>query len=213
MSSHANADSHLQSLLRYFAQASGTALMPITHADPRINRLMHSGAFPARSLRPAAVLIPIVHHEGRYAVVLTQRTEQLSSHPGQVSFPGGRCDATDESVIHTALRESEEEIGLPPSAVTVLGTLGNLLMPSGYCVTPIVGLVADDTPLAASPREVAHIFRVPLQQALNVSSFERLHVTTPEGERELLQMHYDGYRIWGATATILYHLAQQIATA
>jgi 8-oxo-dGTP pyrophosphatase MutT (NUDIX family) len=211
MSARENADSHLQSLLRYFAQDTGTALTPIPHADPRIDRLMHSSAFPEGSLRPAAVLIPIVHHEGRHAVVLTQRTEQLSSHPGQVSFPGGRCEAADESIIHTALRESEEEIGLPPSAVTVLGTLGNLLLPSGYCVTPIVGLIADDTPLAPSPREVAHIFHVPLQLALNVSSFERLLVATEQGERELLQMHYDGYRIWGATATILYHLAQKIA--
>jgi len=213
MSKRENADSHLQSLLRYFAQGTRTALSPIAHTDPQINRLMLSNAFPEGSLRPAAVLIPIVHHEGRYAVVLTQRTEQLSSHPGQVSFPGGRCDAADASTIHTALRESEEEIGLPPSAVTVLGTLGELRMPSGYCVTPIVGLIADDTPLSPSPREVAHIFRVPLQLALNVSSFERVRVTTAEGERELLQMHYDGYRIWGATATILYHLAQEIATA
>ncbi len=213
MSLHATTpDTPLQSLLRYFA-GTRTALTPIPHTDPRINRLMHSSAFPEGSLRPAAVLIPIVHHEGRYAVVLTQRTEQLSSHPGQVSFPGGRCDAADESLIHTALRESEEEIGLPPAAVTVLGTLGNLLMPSGYCVTPIVGLIADDTPLSPSPGEVAHIFRVPLQLALNVSSFERVRVSTAHGERELLQMHYDGYRIWGATATILYHLAQEIAGA
>ncbi len=211
MSLRENADSPLQSLLRYFAQGTGTALKPIPHADPRIDRLMHSDAFPAGSLRPAAVLIPIVHHEGRYAVVLTQRTEQLSSHPGQVSFPGGRRDAVDESSIHTALRESQEEIGLPPCAVTVLGSLGDLLMSSGYCVTPIVGLIADDTPLSPSPHEVAHLFRVPLQLALNVSSFERVQVSTPEGDRELLQMHYDGYRIWGATATILYHLAQEIA--
>ncbi len=211
MSARENADFQLQSLMRYFAQDTGTALTPIPHTDPHIDRLMHSSAFPEGSLRPAAVLIPIVHHEGRYAVVLTQRTEQLSSHPGQVSFPGGRCDAADASAIHTALRESEEEIGLPPSAVTVLGRLGELRMPSGYCVTPIVGLIADDTPLSPSPREVAHIFRVPLQLALNVSSFERVRVPTQEGERELLQMHYDGYRIWGATATILYHLAQQIA--
>jgi 8-oxo-dGTP pyrophosphatase MutT (NUDIX family) len=213
MSLQANTDSPLHSLLRYFAQGTRTALTPIAHTDPQINRLMRSSAFPEGSLRAAAVLIPIVHHEGRYAVVLTQRTEQLSSHPGQVSFPGGRCDAEDASLIHTALRESEEEIGLPPSAVTVLGTLGNLLMPSGYCVTPIVGLIADDTPLSPSPREVAHIFRVPLQLALNVGSFERVRVSTAQGERELLQMHYDGYRIWGATATILYHLAQEIAGA
>lgn len=213
MTSRIPDDSHLQCLLRYFAQGTRTALAPIQHPDQSINRLVHSAELPAINFRAAAVLIPIVHHEGRYAVVLTQRTEHLSSHPGQVSFPGGRTDEGDQSPIHTALRESEEEIGLPPHAVTVLGALGNLLMPSGYCVTPIVGLIADDTPLTPSPREVANIFHVPLQLALNVSSFERVRVQVAEGERELLEMHYDGYRIWGATAAILYHLAQEIAAS
>jgi len=204
-------DSHLQCLLRYFAQGTRAALAPIQHPDQTINRLVNSPSLPAGSFRAAAVLIPIVHHEGRYAVVLTQRTEHLSSHPGQVSFPGGRTDEGDASSVHTALRESEEEIGLPPHTVTVLGALGQLLMPSGYCVTPIVGLIADDTPLTPSPGEVAHIFHVPLQLALNVSSFERVRVQVDEDEREFLEMHYDGYRIWGATAAILYHLAQEIA--
>lgn len=211
MNARVSDDTHLQSLLRYFAQGTRTELAPIQHPDQHINRLVHSPDLPAGSFRDAAVLIPIVHHEGRFAVVLTQRTEHLSSHPGQVSFPGGRTDEGDPSPVHTALRESEEEIGLPPSAVTVLGALGTLLMPSGYCVTPIVGLIADDTPLTPSPREVAHIFHVPLLLALNVSSFERVRVRMPEGEREFLEMHYDGYRIWGATASILYHLAQEIA--
>ena len=213
MTSRIPDDSHLQCLLRYFAQGTRTALAPIQHPDQSTNRRVLSTELPAINFREAAVLIPIVHHEGRYAVVLTQRTEHLSSHPGQVSFSGGRTDEGDHSPIHTALRESEEEIGLPPLAVTVLGALGNLLMPSGYCVTPIVGLIADDTPLTPSPREVAHIFHVPLQLALNVSSFERVRVQVPEGEREWLEMHYDGYRIWGATAAILYHLAQEIAAA
>jgi len=211
MTSRTPDESHLQCLLRYFAQDTSTALAPIQHLDQRIHQLVHSDARSDDCFRPAAVLIPIVHHEGRYAVVLTQRTEHLSSHPGQVSFPGGRTDAGDRTPVHTALRESEEEIGLPPHAVTVLGALGNLLMPSGYCVTPIVGLIADDTPLTPSPREVAHIFHVPLQLALNVSSFERVRMQVPDGEREILEMHYDGYRIWGATAAILYHLAQEIA--
>lgn len=213
MSPHIPDDSHLQCLLRYFAQGTRTALAPIQHPDQTINRLVNSTSPPAGNFRAAAVLIPIVHHEGRYAVVLTQRTEHLSSHPGQVSFPGGRTDEGDQSSVHTALRESEEEIGLPPHAVTVLGALGQLLMPSGYCVTPIVGLVADDTPLTPSPREVAHIFHVPLQLALNVSSFERVRVEMEGDAREFLEMHYDGYRIWGATAAILYHLAQEIVTA
>lgn len=213
MSPHIPDDSHLQCLLRYFAQGTRTALAPIQHPDQTINRLVNSTSLPAGNFRAAAVLIPIVHHEGRYAVVLTQRTEHLSSHPGQVSFPGGRTDEGDQSSVHTALRESEEEIGLPPHAVTVLGALGQLLMPSGYCVTPIVGLVADDTPLTPSPREVAHIFHVPLQLALNVSSFERVRVEMEGDAREFLEMHYDGYRIWGATAAILYHLAQEIVTA
>lgn len=195
----------LRKLLHYFEQQP-LPRKAILHPDQDINRLIHSAELPSANFRNAAVLIPI--REG--SVILTLRTEHLSSHPGQVSFPGGTTDASDVDAIATALRESEEEIGVRAEAVQVIGQLGNLLMPSGYCVTPVVGVLAAGTRLTPSPREVEHIFGVPISIALNCASYQRTRVMLQDTEREVLEFHHEGYRIWGATATILYHLALEL---
>ncbi len=200
----------LQALLRYFEQ-SPSAHSPILHPDQSINRLINSPELPEENFRHAAVLIPVACGESGSSVIFTLRTEHLSSHAGQVSFPGGTREDGDISLEHTALRESEEEIGLRPEAVRVIGRLGNLLMPSGYCVTPVVGLFAADTPLIPSPREVAEIFAVPTAIALNPASYLRSSMLYGDLEREVLEFHHDGYRIWGATATMLHHLAMELS--
>lgn len=205
-------DPMLQRMLRFFKQTQAFERRPIQHPDQTINRLVTSTELPATSFRRAAVLIPVITDLDEAAIVLTLRTQHLSSHPGQVAFPGGTEDPGDAGPVHTALRESEEEIGLPADAVRVIGRLGELLMPSGYCVTPIVGLLSARTPLVASPREVEHIFRVPLRLALNPTQYQRCRVTYQETEREILEMHFESYRIWGATAAILHHLACEIHT-
>ncbi len=208
-------DPLLQRLLRYFAQQSlqQQSQTPIPHPDQSINRLINSPELPESSFRHAAVLIPIACAENGCSVIFTLRTEHLSSHAGQVSFPGGTQDSDDESIEHTALRECEEEIGLRAESVRVIGRLGNLLMPSGYCVTPVVGLFAAGTPLTPSPQEVAEIFAVPTAIALNPASYQRSSMLYRELEREVLEFHHDGYRIWGATATILHHLACELAAS
>ncbi len=193
-------------ILRYFAQPSNSQLTPILHPDRFINRLHEATELPGKNFRSAAVLIPVIND----SIVLTVRTEHLSSHPGQVSFPGGTTDPGDVNSIHTALRESEEEIGLQPNQVQILGVLGNLLMPSGYCVTPVVGMLAPETKLTPSPLEVADIFQVPLNLVLNSDSYQRVWVDYQNSRRETLEMHHEGYRIWGATAAILYHLANEL---
>ncbi len=209
------ADPLLQKLLRYFAQQSlqQQSHPPILHPDQSINRLINSPELPESSFRHAAVLIPIACAENGSSVIFTLRTEHLSSHAGQVSFPGGTQDSDDESIEHTALRECEEEIGLRAESVRVIGRLGNLLMPSGYCVTPVVGLFAAGTPLTPSPQEVAEIFAVPTAIALNPASYQRSSMLYRALEREVLEFHHDGYRIWGATATILHHLARELAAS
>jgi 8-oxo-dGTP pyrophosphatase MutT (NUDIX family) len=210
-------DPLLQRLLRYFAQQSlqlqshQQSPPPILHPDRSINRLINSPELPESSFRHAAVLIPIACGENGNSIIFTLRTEHLSSHAGQVSFPGGTQDSDDDSIEHTALRECEEEIGLRSESVRIIGRLGNLLMPSGYCVTPVVGLFAAGTPLTPSPREVAEIFAVPAQIALNPASYQRSSMLYRDMEREVLELHHDGYRIWGATATILHHLACELA--
>lgn len=209
------ADPLLQRLLRYFAQQSlqQQSHPPILHPDQSINRLINSPELPESSFRHAAVLIPVACGENGSSVIFTLRTEHLSSHAGQVSFPGGTQDSDDDSIEHTALRECEEEIGLRAESVQIIGRLGNLLMPSGYCVTPVVGLFAAGTPLTPSPQEVAEIFAVPTAIALNPASYQRSSMLYRDMEREVLEFHHDGYRIWGATATILHHLARELAAS
>jgi 8-oxo-dGTP pyrophosphatase MutT (NUDIX family) len=210
MNTSKNLDPLLSKLLHYCKQTRAYERRPIQHPDQTINRLVNSKELPEKSFRKAAVLIPIFYDLDASAVVLTLRTEHLSSHPGQVAFPGGKEDPGDAGPVHTALRESQEEIGLPADAVRVIGRLGQLLMPSGYCVTPIIGLLSVTTPLVACPIEVAHIFSLPLSLALDPQAYTRSKIMVQDSERETLELQHEGYRIWGATAAILHHLACEL---
>jgi 8-oxo-dGTP pyrophosphatase MutT (NUDIX family) len=166
-------------------------------------------ALPGRAERPptaASVLIPLVPREGGLTLLLTQRTAHLTDHAGQISFPGGRAEDYDSSVIDTALRESEEEIGLARRHVDILGTLPKYLTGTGYCVTPVVGLVTPPFELAADPSEVAEIFEVPLAFLMDGLNHQRLTVDLPGGRRTFYAMPYNDYYIWGATAGMLRNL-------
>ena len=116
---------------------------------------------------PAAVLVPIVDHKDGLTLLLTERASDLRHHPGQVSFPGGRLEASDRDVIETALRETEEEIGLGREHVEVIGFLPGHLIITGYRVTPVVAFVAPDVALSIDPVEVAAVFEVPLRHVLD----------------------------------------------
>lgn len=155
---------------------------------------------------PASVLIPLVQREGGLTILLTQRTAHLTDHAGQISFPGGRAEDYDSDAIDTALRESEEEIGLARRHVDVLGTLPKYLTGTGYCVTPVVGLIAPPFELTADPSEVAEIFEVPLAFLMDGLNHQRLSVQLPGGRRSFYAMPYGDYYIWGATAGMLRNL-------
>ncbi len=155
---------------------------------------------------PAAVLIPLVLRPEGLTILLTMRTDHLSSHAGQVSFPGGRSEAYDASAIATALRETEEEVGLARSHVEVLGQLPDYLTGTGYRVTPVVGLVTPPFELRADPSEVAEIFEVPLAFLMDGLNHQRLSVELPGGRRSFYAMPYERFYIWGATAGMLRNL-------
>lgn len=155
---------------------------------------------------PAAVLVPLVLRPHGVTVLLTQRNANLTDHAGQVSFPGGRAEDYDADAIDTALRESEEEIGLARRHVEVLGTLPNYLTGTGYCVTPVVGLVQPPFEVIADPSEVAAIFEVPLAFLMDGANHQRLSVDLPGGRRSFYAMPYEGYYTWGATAGMLRNL-------
>ncbi len=155
----------------------------------------------------AAVLVPILTGP-EPAVLLTKRTAHLRSHAGQISFPGGRIDATDASPEHAALREAEEEIGLDPDCVEVVGRLGAYVTGTGYRITPILGLLPPEPTLSLSAHEVELVFRFPLDVVLDPASPQRRRSHYKGRWREFWVWPHAQYYIWGATAAILVHLAQ-----
>ncbi|NMG34809.1 CoA pyrophosphatase [Azoarcus sp. TTM-91] len=175
-------------------------------ALPRVNEPVLDEFVPDQ-LRPAAVLLPIVNRaEAGLNVLLTRRADHLHHHPGQISFPGGRREAEDGSPTITALRETEEEIGLPRSRVEVLGELPEYHTGTGFCITPIVGVITPPFDLAPDSFEVAEVFEVPLEFLLNPVNHQR-HSMTREGRvRNYYAMPYGSYYIWGATAGIILSL-------
>jgi 8-oxo-dGTP pyrophosphatase MutT (NUDIX family) len=160
------------------------------------------------SLTPAAVLIPLILRPEGLTMLLTQRTAHLSAHAGQISFPGGRAEAWDASPVDTALRETEEEIGLARSHVEVIGTLPDYITGTGYRVTPVVGLVTPPIELTADPHEVAEIFEVPLPFLMDGMNHQRISFEPPGGaaRRRFYAMPYERFFIWGATAGMLRNL-------
>jgi 8-oxo-dGTP pyrophosphatase MutT (NUDIX family) len=160
------------------------------------------------SLKSAAVLVPIVQRAPGLTVLLTQRTDHLTNHAGQVSFPGGRAEQADSSPIETALRESAEEIGLHRRHVEILGLLPDHVTVTGYRVTPVVALVSPPLELAADPNEVAEIFEVPLGFLMDGANHQRMSIELPEGagRRSVYAMPYQRFFIWGATAVMLRNL-------
>jgi 8-oxo-dGTP pyrophosphatase MutT (NUDIX family) len=158
--------------------------------------------------RPAAVLIPLYRADGLWHVLFTQRTHLVETHKGQVSFPGGRVDPEDSDRVATALRETEEEIGLRREDVTVLGQLDELLTVTQYRVTPVVGVFPWPYQFVISEAELSEVFGVPLTwladpQNLEIQYREPL---VPGPKVPVYYLHYENYTIWGATARMLINL-------
>ena len=162
------------------------------------------GRLPASEpIAPAAVLVAVIERAGALTVLLTRRAERLARHAGQISFPGGRADPEDGTPQRTALREAEEEIGLPASQVEIVGRLDDYLVGSGYRITPVVGFVTAPPAFAADTREVAEVFEVPLSFVLEPANYRRDKMTVGGVERRFYVMPYEAYHVWGATAAIL----------
>ncbi len=167
---------------------------------------LNPGMTPARTLTPAAVLVGLVNRPEGLAVLLTQRTDHLHHHPGQISFPGGHMDPGDESPEETALRETEEEVGLHRRHVEPLGRLGEYVTRAGFSVTPVVAFIEPPFKVNPDPFEVEEVFEVPLAFLLDPANHER-HSHEIEGhKREFHAMSFEDYYIWGATAGMLINL-------
>ncbi|WP_206378214.1 CoA pyrophosphatase [Sneathiella limimaris] len=173
---------------------------------------LNPASFPGQvhDFKPAAVLVPIVVREAEPSVILTRRATHMKKHAGQISFPGGRAEAHDDSPVSTALRESQEEIGLDPSLVEVVGSLSTYITVTRYTVIPVVGLVEPSFDLTPEESEVAEIFEVPLRFLLDEAN-HRKHSGFHNGvERFWYAMPYNDYYIWGATAGMLKDLSERV---
>ena len=196
-----------QALRRHFA-ASGTHWAPELPGD--------GARFePGRPPSAAAVLVPLVMHDGGLRVLLTRRATQLRSHAGQISFPGGKAEAEDADAVATALRETEEEVGLQRRHVEVIGALPVYATVTGFEVTPVVALVRQGFQLKLDALEVAEAFEVPLSFLMTPAHHRRHQFELAGQRRQFLSMPWQGpdlqgrlqnYFIWGATAAMLRNL-------
>jgi 8-oxo-dGTP pyrophosphatase MutT (NUDIX family) len=167
---------------------------------------------PGAEATPAAVLVPVVDRPAP-SVILTLRPETMRKHPGQISFPGGRIDPEDDGPVAAALREAEEEIGLPPSSVDVIGLADRYRTVTGFEVTPVVGVVPPDLPIRPQPGEVAAVFEAPLHYLLDPDN-HRIREAEWRGRlRTYYEIEWGERRIWGATAAMIVNLSRRLELA
>ena len=175
------------------------------YSDLRLNPDLGPATHDAAT-RPAAVLVPIIDRKPEATILLTERTEHLAAHAGQIAFPGGKMDAEDPAPADTALREAREEIGLDPRLVRPIGFLDTYQTVTNFRVAPLVAEIPADFEMRLDPAEVADAFEVPLRFLMNSENHE-IHSLTYEGrERYYYAMPYGDRYIWGATAGILHNL-------
>ena len=173
--------------------------------DASIPRFRHP---PEKVPVPAAVLVPVINQSGGPTLLFTRRTAHLHDHAGQISFPGGRADQGDADRIATALRETEEEIGLDRRHIEILGSLPDYDILTGFRVTPIVGWVEPPFEIRTDPFEVAQVFEVPLAFFLEPGNHRRHNDVVKGRVRHYYSMPYAEHNIWGATAGMVYSLYQ-----
>lgn len=198
-----SAQAQLERIRAALSGSSEQPPRPLARVELPRHRDGHLLEYHLAEFRPAAVLLPLILHEDRLNLLLTRRSDALRSHGGQVSFPGGRRDPQDPSAAWTALREAQEEIGLDPQDVELLGFLDDFPTNSRYLVTPVVGLVRGRPSLTPAPAEVAEVFEMPIGIALDMASYRRQSVERGDYRFSFHELDFAPQRVWGVTAGIL----------
>jgi 8-oxo-dGTP pyrophosphatase MutT (NUDIX family) len=181
---------------------------PAPPCDP--NDLHVIALAEAARITEAAVLVPLVARPEALKVLFTQRTAHLADHAGQISFPGGRVETADANRAETALRETEEEIGLTRSHIELLGRLPDYEIPSGFRIAPLVGWIEPPFDLKPDPIEVEAVFEAPLDYFLAPENYQRREYHFRGRHRHYMAIPYEGRYIWGATAGMLYSLCRML---
>lgn len=161
----------------------------------------------------AAVLIPIIFRKNEPMILLTERSQHLSSHSGQISFPGGRFSNADRYLVNTAKRETVEEIGIKDQDIEVLGTFPEYCTISGYRVTPVAALINSQSTCKLNSDEVKSILELPMKYLLNPRNFILRSWESDQGRRHFYSITFENYFIWGATAAILRNFYSFLVTA
>lgn len=198
----------IENLERHLLPEPSDEIVTFRDWDDFHDRLRHF-ELELPNLRLASVLIPIVDDDGELYVLLTQRPQHMRTHAGQMSFPGGGREGV-ETVLQTALREAQEEIGLPPNQVRPLGYLHQYPTISGFRVNPVVGFVNGSFTPKLQTEEVHSLVRVPLSYLLNVDNHEYTKLQFKNEEGLVAEINYEGHRIWGATAGMIVSLFEMI---
>lgn len=197
--------SETQEEVRLLAEDSAT--LNFLELNPHID----AKRFPqGDALAPAAVLVPLIERAHDLTVLFTRRTDDLATHAGQIAFPGGRVDDSDESLIHAALRETHEEVGIDPSFVDIAGLLDIYTTGSGFRIQPVVGFVQEGFEIIPNPREVAEVFEVPLGFLLDRNNHRLDTKDLGNGPVQFYAVPYEEHYIWGATAGMLLNFVDRV---
>jgi 8-oxo-dGTP pyrophosphatase MutT (NUDIX family) len=186
-------------------QALPTSPLAATRLNPIPTRLRSEAG------RPAAVLVGLMADASGWQVIMTERAAHLAHHAGQISFPGGKVDESDTTLVATALREADEEIALPATEVEILGGLDPVSSPVGFIVQPVVGIVAPQVTLQACPDEVARILILPLADLISPPRHRRESYIREGRRREVWVIDHPDHYIWGLSAAIIVDLAARVA--
>jgi len=198
----------IATLRSHFISHAHYSPAPIRHPESLAFKTRFKGHYTA-----AAVLIPVIPGPTGLEILLTERAHHLRQHPGQISFPGGRQEATDISLENTALRESHEEIGLDAKKVQVLGRLGDYYTVSGYQVTPVIGIVEEAFQPQLDKEEVCRLLSVPLDFLMTRDNFTLQETLYDNEIRHYYSATYENNEIWGVTAGIIVALYEALAAS
>lgn len=193
-----------QTFLNRFLFHNTAKVFDLRHHKNPFN-LNHQG------LKKAAVLLPLIKRPEGLNLIFTERALHLRHHPGQISFPGGRYESSDHCLRQTALRETEEEIGILQSQVSLFGSLPNLPTISGFVISPFLGFIDEEHTILIDQQEVRSVFEVPLSYLLEEKNFYKQHLFANKKRHFTYCIPYKNRLIWGATAQMLKNLQEHLA--